>query len=216
MDKAERNGSAFRRPLRSADRFRDSAIFFGSFWAKTPFSRSSALLCCVTSADQRRREVPVMADSAELSAPLAQRSGSCRLSRSSRAASGGFGSHRHLRGSRALRPLASCGGGAGLTRQGRTRHSAARFALEHTGHRARYARPAPWPTLVLAGLVGVLRAFSRALRGLSLFGRRKCHARAAGLGQTDGHRLLRRSGTVFATANLMDLLAYELAGLGGG
>lgn len=54
IDIAERNGSALRRVLRSADRFNESAIAFGSLFVKTPGSRSSALLYCVTLADHFR------------------------------------------------------------------------------------------------------------------------------------------------------------------
>src|SRR5258708_23879187 len=42
-----------RRLLCSADRFSDSATSRGSLWVKTPRSRSSALLCLVTSFDHR-------------------------------------------------------------------------------------------------------------------------------------------------------------------
>src|SRR5690348_11526235 len=46
-------GVPLRRLLRSAERFRDKAIRCGSPDLKTDFSRSRALLCLVTSADQR-------------------------------------------------------------------------------------------------------------------------------------------------------------------
>jgi hypothetical protein len=52
MDMAERKGAALRRWLCSAGRLSEAAIFFGSFWAKTPPSRSSALDCRVTRSDQ--------------------------------------------------------------------------------------------------------------------------------------------------------------------
>jgi hypothetical protein len=45
-----------RRELRSAERFRDAAIFFGSVSLKTPCFRSSASLSLVTRSDHR----PVM------------------------------------------------------------------------------------------------------------------------------------------------------------
>ena len=50
---AERNGSALRRPLRSADRFSERAIARGSFKENTPLSRSRASLVSVTRCDQR-------------------------------------------------------------------------------------------------------------------------------------------------------------------
>jgi hypothetical protein len=46
------------RVLRSADRFRETAIRPGSFKLKTPCGRSSALLLRVTCADQRRADSP--------------------------------------------------------------------------------------------------------------------------------------------------------------
>jgi hypothetical protein len=42
-----------RRPLRSADRFKDRAMLRGSSFEKTPGSKSSALLVSVTFWDQR-------------------------------------------------------------------------------------------------------------------------------------------------------------------
>src|SRR5437016_1928789 len=52
MDIAERNGVVLRRVLRSAERFNERAICPG-VPVKTPGSKSSALLCCVTACDQR-------------------------------------------------------------------------------------------------------------------------------------------------------------------
>jgi hypothetical protein len=51
IDIAERNGSALRRVLRSAERFNDRAMAFGSLFAKMPCSRSSASLRSITFAD---------------------------------------------------------------------------------------------------------------------------------------------------------------------
>src|SRR6266550_2371896 len=53
---AERRGEDLRRVLRSAERFRERAISFG-LRLNTRASRSRALLCFVTSADQRRPRV---------------------------------------------------------------------------------------------------------------------------------------------------------------
>ena len=52
IDIADRNGSALRRVLFSAECFSERAIFPASFQVKTPASRSSALLSPVTLADQ--------------------------------------------------------------------------------------------------------------------------------------------------------------------
>jgi hypothetical protein len=51
IDIAERNGSAFRRVLCSAERLSDRAMAFGSLLVKTPCSRSSASLRSITFAD---------------------------------------------------------------------------------------------------------------------------------------------------------------------
>ena len=50
---AERNGSALRRRLRSAERLSERAIARGSFKEKTPLSRSRASLVSVACCDQR-------------------------------------------------------------------------------------------------------------------------------------------------------------------
>jgi hypothetical protein len=51
IDIADRNGSALRRVLRSADRLSERAMAFGSLLVKTPLSKSSASLVRMTSAD---------------------------------------------------------------------------------------------------------------------------------------------------------------------
>jgi hypothetical protein len=53
MDMAERNGSALRRRLWSADLCNDAAMARGERRLKTPVSRSSASLVLMTRADQR-------------------------------------------------------------------------------------------------------------------------------------------------------------------
>lgn len=50
---ADRNGSALRRLLRSAERLSERATARGSAFMKTPCSRSSALLVLVTRLDHR-------------------------------------------------------------------------------------------------------------------------------------------------------------------
>ena len=62
MESAERNGSALRRLLRSAERFNEAAIRLGSLDVNTPPSRVSASLCSVTARDQRRRGLVVRRD----------------------------------------------------------------------------------------------------------------------------------------------------------
>jgi len=52
IDIAEQKGELFRRSLNSAECFRERAISRGSSSLKTPSSRSSALLSCVTFCDQ--------------------------------------------------------------------------------------------------------------------------------------------------------------------
>ena len=53
MDIAERNGDALRRLLRSAERFNERAIAFGSFCEKTFCSKARALLVSVTFFDPK-------------------------------------------------------------------------------------------------------------------------------------------------------------------
>jgi len=60
IDIAERKGALLRRPLCSAERLSESATARGLRRAKTPFSRSSALLVRMTRADHRRVPVPAM------------------------------------------------------------------------------------------------------------------------------------------------------------
>ena len=66
MDIAERKGSDLRRRLRSAERLSDSAICLGVLFVKTPFSRSSALLVCITRRDHRWLALAVRAALARL------------------------------------------------------------------------------------------------------------------------------------------------------
>jgi hypothetical protein len=58
IDIAERNGSALRRVLCSAERLSDRAMAFGSLFMKTPCSKSSALLRCITFADHFLGAIP--------------------------------------------------------------------------------------------------------------------------------------------------------------
>lgn len=53
IDIAERNGSALRRRLASADLFNEAAMARGERRVKTPLSRSRASLVFMTRADQR-------------------------------------------------------------------------------------------------------------------------------------------------------------------
>src|SRR3954463_119050 len=68
---------------------------------------------------------------------------------------------------------------------------------------------------VAAG-IGPLGAFARPLAGLSFFWRRQINAGPASFRQTDGNRLLGRSGSVLAFANVLDRLPHELSGLRAG
>lgn len=58
IDMAERNGSAFRRVLFSAERLSERAIAFGSLFVKTPRSKSSASLRSITLCDHFRVAIP--------------------------------------------------------------------------------------------------------------------------------------------------------------
>ena len=58
MESAERNGSALRRRLFSADLFNEAAMRLGSRNVNTPVSRVKASLCSVTRRDHRRPARP--------------------------------------------------------------------------------------------------------------------------------------------------------------
>jgi hypothetical protein len=60
IDIADRNGGDLRRPLRSTERFNDSAIWRALLFLNTPLSKSIASLRCVTPADHFL-EVPLAA-----------------------------------------------------------------------------------------------------------------------------------------------------------
>src|SRR5690606_23044795 len=97
-----------------------------------------------------------------------------------------------------------------LLRELTTRRRAARFVLQRTARGAR-ARSRWGP-----GLAAVLPRREIALGRLacsarSALGRRQRHTRAARLRQPDGDRLFRRACAVLAPANVVDLLAHELA-----
>jgi hypothetical protein len=62
IDIAERNGSLLRRRLCSAERLRDRAMLRGSVRAKTPGSKSRALLFSVTRRDHRLTSCLAMFD----------------------------------------------------------------------------------------------------------------------------------------------------------
>src|SRR5690242_4960487 len=96
-----------------------------------------------------------------------------------------------------------------LTRQSRTRRGTVALTAEGARNRAR-------------PLAGSARASRAALGEIALglprgaaasLGRRKLHARAAGFRQTDGDGLLRRTGPMFALANMVNFLANKLARL---
>src|SRR5919108_3615203 len=68
----------------------------------------------------------------------------------------------------------------------------------------------------LAVTVSMLRAAPGLLRSFALFRRRQLHAGATGLGKPDRDRLFRRTGAVFARADVFHRLADEFTGLSGG
>src|SRR4051812_11689636 len=85
------------------------------------------------------------------------------------------------------------------------------FALQRAAHRARAPRRSRTPPSALAALLVTLGLSPRLRR--ARLGRRHVDARTAGFGQPDGDRLLRRACSVLALANVIELLANELAGL---
>src|SRR5205085_94346 len=110
--------------------------------------------------------------------------------------------------------IAARSGTLGVARERGRGGRALRLALEHARDRARDARLAPRLALVLAGLVGVLRALAGALLDPAFLRGREVDAGAPRLRKPDGDRLLGRSRAVLAAADLADFLAHELARLG--
>src|SRR6185436_14449317 len=101
--------------------------------------------------------------------------------------------------------------GMRLTRERLLRRRLVRLALQRFLRGARALRRG-----LLAGVLQrALRALSRLLGGLAFFRRRQFHAGATRLLQSDGDRLFRAPRAVLAFADVLDLLAHELAGLRG-
>jgi hypothetical protein len=82
--------------------------------------------------------------------------------------------------------------------------------FEHPRHRTGDARPTASLALVLTRFIGVFGAPAGALLGFAFSWRWKSDARTPGFGQANRNHLLRRSRSVFAAANLVDLIAHEL------
>ncbi len=128
-------------------------------------------------------------------------------------ASGSLRRHGLLRGGRTLRRRALTGGGARLSREGLVRSRRVRLALERgfdgaatlRRRRARLASPLPRRVVTRGRLTGAHRRPPRLRRG-------ERHARPPRLRQSDRDRLLRRARAVLALANVIHLLAHELAG----
>src|SRR5438105_2316059 len=83
------------------------------------------------------------------------------------------------------------------------------FAFQRAAHGARTSRR----RFATASSKRALRALARALRSFAFFRRLQVHARSARLRQSDGNGLLRRARSMFAAADVMHLLAHELARL---
>src|SRR6266851_8211068 len=100
-----------------------------------------------------------------------------------------------------------------MTRKSRARRRAPRFVLENPRHGARDPRSAMGLAFMLSCLKGVFGVLAGARLGLAFAGRTKGNACASGLGEADGDRLLRRSGSMLAAADFVDLFANEFARL---
>jgi hypothetical protein len=103
-----------------------------------------------------------------------------------------------------------------MIRKSRGRRRAPRFVLENPRHGARDARPTVGLSFMLACLKGVFGALAGARLGLTFAGRTKGNPCASGLGEANGDRLLRRSGSMLTAANFVDLFANEFARLSRG
>src|SRR5262245_7577914 len=95
------------------------------------------------------------------------------------------------------------------------RHRGPRLPLQLFAHRPRPPRRRPMVASRLSFVVLALGRLPRLLRSLSALRRLERDARAPCLRQADRDRLLRGPRAVLALANVMDLLADELAGLSG-
>ena len=101
-----------------------------------------------------------------------------------------------------------------MFRKSHARRRAPRFVLENPRHGARDARSAVGLALMLACLKGVFGTLAGSRLGLAFTGRTKVNTCASGLGEADGDRLLRRSGSMLAAANFADFFANKFARLG--
>src|SRR6266568_5224157 len=117
-------------------------------------------------------------------------------------------------GGRALGGGAPGGSTLCMFRKSHARRRAPRFVLENPRHGARDARSAVGLALMLACLKGVFGTLAGSRLGLAFTGRTKVNTCASGLGEADGDRLLRRSGSMLAAANFADFLANKFARLG--
>src|SRR5256885_16023568 len=102
-----------------------------------------------------------------------------------------------------------------MTRKSRARRRALRFGLENPRHSARAARSAVRLSFMLACLKRVFGALAGTRLGLAFAGRTKGNTCASGLGEANGDRLLRRSGSMLTATNFVDLFANEFARLSG-
>jgi hypothetical protein len=116
------------------------------------------------------------------------------------------------------RPLAfgaSSRGETGLRGESTSRRRASAFSPQCRTARSR--TPSRYGTSVIrsaASLVSALCASPRSLGGRSIFGRREVYSRLSCLRETYRDRLLCGACTVLPLANMVHLLANELAGLG--
>jgi hypothetical protein len=124
-----------------------------------------------------------------------------------------FGSRRLGGSRRTNRRRAALRGAARLARERLARGGACRLALERPRYRARHPWPAARLALVLARLVGVLRAPAGTLLGFAGARRRQVDTRAPRLGKADCNRLLRRPCAMLTAADFANFLVHEFARL---
>src|SRR3954454_19117735 len=205
---AERNGSIFRRRLRSAERLRERAISLGSSSVKTPSFRSRALLVSVTCWDQRFEAAAIAASGGLLGARLRGLLGRGRALLRTLGARRPTGRRGALRDGTFGRRLFRLGG------EGFLRGGGVAFLLQ--GRRGRPGAGARNGLLrTLRSYLGVaLGLFPGRLGGGPLLGRRQLHAGAARFRKPDRDRLLGRPRPVLPFLDVLDLLVDELARLG--
>src|SRR5207253_3152549 len=125
-----------------------------------------------------------------------------------------FGPHRLLGGCRAFLWRALPGGAMRLLRQRGVRCCGRSFSFQGAMNRTRpLGRGWALRRCTVAARIGALGTLARPFAGFAFPRRRQIYARAPCLRQTDGDRLLGRTRSMLAFADVVHFLAHKLTGL---